>query len=314
MGAITMTYVAGPGERCGAGALAVAAAVVLGLCGFPHSTLAYTAAGDRLFPATAVLPQIAPGDEFYNWGWTVPLAGGSVGAPERASNFSAVYSKTITERLGITVEDTWMRIDRVGRSQLQGWNNFEAEMKYLAIDSQPHEFLLTLGLDREFATGAQRIGAPPKGATEPRVYLAKGLGDLDIGYLRPLAVTGQAGYQFADAPPRGDRVNLGFVVEYSVPYLQSKVNSFDLPEIVRGLTPMTEVSIGLPSGRSFGARTTVMFSPGVSYAGEGWEFHLAALVPATRATAAGAGVIAQLHLSLDYLFPDTIGRPLFSER
>jgi hypothetical protein len=244
----------------------------------------------------------------------VPLAGGPIGAPERASNFAAVYSKTITERLGITVKDTWMRIDRVGRSQLQGWTNFEAEIKYLAIDSQPHEFLLTLGLDREFATGAQRIGASPKGATEPRVYFGKGLGDLDIGYLRPLAVTGQAGYQFADAPPRGDRVNLGFVVEYSVPYLQSKVSSFDLPEIIRGMTPMTEVSIGLPAGRSFGAPTTVMFSPGVSYAGEGWEFHLAALVPATRATAGGAGVIAQLHLSLDYLFPDTIGRPLFSER
>jgi hypothetical protein len=311
-----MTHVArpGPAVRWGAGVPAVAAAVVLGLCGFPRGTLAYTAAGDRLFPATAVLPQIAPGDEFYTWGWTVPLAGGPVGAPERASNFAAVYSKTITERLGITVEDTWKPIDRVGRGRIQGWTNFEAELKYLVIQSQPQEFLMTLGLNREFATGAQRIGASPKGATEPRVYFGKGFGDLDIGYLRPLAVTGQAGYQFADAPPRGDRVNLGFVVEYSIPYLQSKVSSFDLPEIIRGLTPMTEVSIGLPAGRSFGAPTTVMFSPGVSYAGEGWEFHLAALVPATRATAAGAGVIAQLHLSLDYLFPETIGRPLFSER
>ena len=92
------------------------------------------------------------------------------------------------------------------------------------------------------------------------------------------------------------------------------MHSFDLPEIIRGLTPMTEVSIGLPAGRSLGSRTTVLISPGVSYAGEGWEFHVAALVPATRATAAGAGVIAQLHLSLDFLFPDTIGRPLLSER
>ena len=75
----------------------------------------------------------------------MPLAGGPIGAPERASNFAAVYSKTITERLGITVKDTWMRIDRVGRSQLQGWTKFEAEIKYLAIDSQPHEFLLTIG-------------------------------------------------------------------------------------------------------------------------------------------------------------------------
>ncbi len=309
-----MTHGAKRRERGGAGALAVAAALVLGICGFPGSALAYTAAGDRLFAASAVLPQIAPGDEFYTWGWTVPLAGGPVGAASRASNFGAVFSKTITERLGIVLEDSWCPVERVGKGPVFGWRNFNAEVKFLAIDNHPHEFLLTLGLHREFATGAQRIGESPKSATEPRIYFGKGLGDLDIGYLRPLAVTGMVGYKFSDAAPRADRVNLGVVVEYSVPYLQSKVQSFDLPEIIRGLTPMTEVSIGVPAGRSFGARTTVLISPGVSYAGEGWEFHLAALVPATRATAAGAGVIAQLHLSLDFLFPDTIGRPLFSAR
>jgi len=300
-------------KRCAAGTAAILAALLI-----PAATArdarAYTAVGDRLFSATAVLPQIAPTDAFYTWGWTAPLAGGPVGSPDRASNFSAVLNKTLTERLGIVVEDTWMHIDRIGKSPLTGFTNLNTEVKFQAIDNQPHEFLLTLGLDREFATGALRIGSSPKGATEPRIYFGKGLGDLDIGYLRPLAITGQGGYQFADAPSRPDRVNLGFVVEYSVPYLQSKVQSLDLPEIVRGLTPMTELSIGLPAGRSLGSRTTVMISPGVSYAGEGWEFHLAALVPATRATAAGAGVIGQLHLSLDFLFPDTIGRPLFAAR
>jgi hypothetical protein len=39
-----------------------------------------------------------------------------------------------------------------------------------------------------------------------------------------------------------------------------------------------------------------------------------ALVPATRAIGNGAGIRAQFYLVLDYLFPTTIGRPLFSLR
>ena len=297
-----------------AGALAIAAALI-GACLPASDCLAYTAAGDRLFPASSVLPQIAPGDEFYNWGWTVPLAGGPVGSPNRASNFAAVYSKTITERLGITAVESWFRIDRRGAPALHGFQNLETELKYLAIDDHPHEFLLSLAVDREWGgTGAQQIGATRSGATEPRLYFGKGLGDLDIGYWRPLAVTGQLGYQIGDTTSRPNLVTAGLVVEYSIPYLQSKVQTVPLPEFIRGLTPLTEVSFATPAGRSFGARTTLLFAPGVSYAGEGWEFLLEALVPATRATGAGAGVRATLHLSLDFLFPDTIGRPLLSAR
>jgi hypothetical protein len=301
-------------NRWRAGALAVAAGLIGG-CLPAGDCLAYTAAGDRLFPATGILPQIAPGDEFYAWGWTVPLAGGAIGVPDRASNFGAVYDKMITERLGFHAQDSWFRLDRRGAGALHGFQNFETELKYLTIDDHPHEFLLSLGVNREWGgTGAQQIGAARSGATEPRIYFGKGLGDLDIGYLRPLAVTGQVGYQIGDTTSRPNLVTAGLVVEYSIPYLLSKVQTVPLPEFIRGLTPLTEVSFAAPSGRSFGARTTVLFAPGVSYAGEGWEFLLEALVPATRATGAGAGVRAQLHLSLDFLFPDTIGRPLLSER
>ena len=101
-------------------------------------------------------------------------------------------------------------------------------------------------------------------------------------------------------------------MQYSIPYLQSKVQSLDLPDIIRGLTPTTEFVFSTPTGKSFGARTTALFGPGVSYAGEGWELAIQALIPATRATGRGIGVTAQLHLSLDFLAPDTIGRPLFS--
>jgi hypothetical protein len=286
---------------------------------FPTGALAYTAAGDRVFPATLVLPQIAPTDEFYVWGWTLPLGGGAVGAPDRISTFNAVYAKTITDSLGVVINSgalNYTRIDRVGAGSLSGFQNFDTELKYLAITNQPHEFLLSLGVDREWGgTGAARVGASPSGATTPRVYFGKGLGDLDIGYLRPLAVTGLVGYQIADTHPRPDLFTAGFAVEYSVPYLQSKVQTLDLPEFIGGLTPMTEVSFTVPAGQSFGARMTALIAPGITYAGAGWELGIVALVPANRSTGnGGVGVKAQFHLSLDFLFPDTIGRPLFTER
>jgi hypothetical protein len=296
--------------RCSAAGAVAAAALVLGLC---NGARAYTAAGDRLFPATLVLPQIGPGDEFYVNGSTLPLTGGAPGTNSRANNFSATYNKTITDRLGVVFEENYTTIGRVGQKTAYGWQNFDTAIKYLAIVDQPHEFLFTVGVDREFGgTGAARVGASNSGATTPAVFFGKGLGDLDIGYWRPLAVTGVAGYQIADTRPRPDRITPGFVVEYSIPYLQSKVQSLDLPEFVRGLTPMTEVSFTIPNGPSYGARTTALIAPGISYAGEGWELAIEGLVPETRATGKGLGAIAQLHLSLDYLLPDTLGRPLLS--
>lgn len=305
-----MSRLDGFGKGCRAGALAIGAGFLVAMFAFTHDAAAYTAAGDRLFPATVVLPQISPGDEFYLWASTQPFAAGS-----ELSEFNGTYMKTITENLGIVLQDTYTRFDASGVHPTYGFLNFDTELKYLAINNQAHEFLLTLGVDREWGgTGALRAAASPSSATTPRIYFGKGLGDLDIGYLRPLAITGMLGYQIADDAPRPNLVTPGFVVEYSIPYLQSKVQSLPLPEFIRGLTPMTEVSFTIPGGKSFGARTTALICPGISYAGQGYELLVEALVPATHATAAGVGVVAQVHFSLDFLFPDTIGRPLFSQR
>jgi hypothetical protein len=279
------------------------------------AAFAYTATGDRQFPAAVLLPQITPGDEFYLTYNTLGLGSSEFGTPDRQSDFTTTYMKTLTENLGIVLEETYTQIGQVGTGSLSGWQNFDGEIKYLALNVPEHEFLMTLGLDRETGgTGTTRVGASPSGATTPRVYFGKGLGDLDIGYLRPLAVRGLVGVQLADASPRPNLITNGLIVEYSIPYLQSKVHSFDLPDVIRNLTLVTEFSLATPAGKSFGARTTALVAPGFAYAGEGWEFALEALVPASRATGIGIGVTAQLHFALDFLLPETLGKPLFSSQ
>ena len=291
----------------------LAAGIVAALPG--QRAAAYTASGDRVFSATLILPQLTPGDEFYLNYNMLPLSSSGAGSANRSTNFTATWGKTITESLGFYVEETYTGIGIEGDGTQWGWQNLDGELKYVAVNNLAHEFVMSLGLDRETGgTGATRVGAFPSGATTPRLYMGKGLGDLDIGYLRPLAVTTLTGVQLADSAPRPDVFNQGLVVEYSIPYLQSKVQSFDLPDLVRNMTPITEVLFTAPAGRSYGEHSTALVAPGVSFAGEGWELGVEAQIPASRATGSGIGVTAQLHIALDFLFPSTIGKPLFSSQ
>lgn len=265
---------------------------------------AYTAAGDRIFPATLELPQIAPSDELYLTGGTTP------GHAARNSNLSVFYDKTISERFGVGITGGYDRIDPAAGPHKGGWQNLDLVAQYVAIVDPRHEFLLSLGLDRQFGgVGAQRVGADPVGATTPMVYFGKGLGDVDAGWLKPVAISGFAGYQLADTAARADAITGGLAFAYSMPYREALVRSDDLPALLRATTPMVELLAATPSR---GGSTTVTVAPGFAYAGEGWEFGIEATVPATEASGDGLGVIAQFHLALDYLFPETIGRPLLA--
>ena len=276
---------------------------------------AFVAAGDRVFPGTLILPQIAPTDEAYIQGAT-PFSGTPVPLVTRRTDGIWFFGKTLTERFGIRFRDVYSRLDPVGRSSRYGWQTLTANAQYEAVLDAPHEFLFSVGVDRQFGgTGAARVqprGFSAVGATTPSIYFGKGLGDLDIGYLRPLAIAGTFGYLIADKSPRPDVATAGFAIEYSIPYLESKVRALDLPDLIRGLTPITELFLTTPAGQPHGVANTALIAPGLTYAGEGWQFGIEAMIPMTRATGRGLGVTAQLHVWLDYFFPNGIGRPVFS--
>jgi hypothetical protein len=286
---------------------------------FPAPAHAFVAAGDRVFPGTLILPQIAPTDEAYIQGAT-PFSG-TTPVPLNTLNTRRTdaiwfFGKTLTERLGIRFRDVYTRLDPPGGSSRYGWQTLTANAQYEAVLDELHEFLFSVGVDRQFGgTGAgrvQRRGFSGVGATTPSFYFGKGLGDLDIGYLRPLAIAGTFGYLVADKSPRPDVATAGFAIEYSIPYLQSKVRAFDLPDLIRGLTPITELFLTTPAGQAHGTANTALIAPGLIYAGEGWQFGIEAMIPMTRATGRGLGVTAQFHVWLDHFFPNSIGRPVFS--
>jgi len=305
LGAMTRAFL--PPERRRWPALAFAAACPALL---PATAEAYTAADDRIFPATVLLPQPAPTDAVYVTPSTRPVPGGD------ATNLTGTFDELLTERLGVGVEEGYNWIGRNDASTLVGWQNLLAYIKYEAILDPPHEFLASIGAAHEFGgTGTNRVGASQTGATlVPTMFFAKGFGDLPIGYFRPLAVQGFATYQLSSGPSRPDNVLTGLAIEYSIPYLQSKVTAFDLPDVLRGMTPLVETLVVTPTRNRAGTTTSAVVAPGVAYSGQGWEFAIEARVPANHAAGTGVGVLAQFTVSLDYFFPDSIGKPIFAGR
>src|SRR6516165_2189219 len=109
-------------------AVAFAAACVLLV---PAAAFAYTAVGDRVFPATILLPQPAPGDAVYVTPSTRPAPGGDF------TNLTGTFDKTITERFGVGIQDGYNWIGRKDASTLAGWQNLNAYVKYETIFNPP---------------------------------------------------------------------------------------------------------------------------------------------------------------------------------
>ena len=155
-------------------------------------------------------------------------------------------------------------------------------------------------------------------STQPTAYTGKGFGDLPIGLLRPLAITGELGYQIQDVKinSTGDNlggtnaVNAGLSIQYSMPYLKAQVRDFGFPEFVNRLFPIVELTWSAPVNSPISAPTQFTIAPGVIYVARFRQFGIEALIPGNTATGTHVGVIAQFHIFFDDLFPNSLGKPL----
>jgi len=104
----------------------------------------------------------------------------------------------------------------------------------------------------------------------------------------------------------------GGSVQYSMPYLKSEIRDFQLPDFFNHLIPIVEAQLTTPVANNFGNNfvTTGTVNPGVIWVGSYFQVGLEAQVPVNRASGTGVGVLGQLHLYLDDMFPSTIGQPL----
>jgi len=274
---------------------------------------AHGIAGDRVFPATIVIDDPAVGDELSLPTFsTIHNSATSSGPGSREFDFGAEWDKTITDDLGFNINADYTSLHFDGGDSASGWQNPAFTLKYRAYVNPEHEFMTSVGLVRQFGGTGSAAVDDPVGSTTPTLYFGKGLGDLPIGLLRPLAITGELQYQISDWPnSKANQWVVGASLQYSIPYLQQHVKDMGLPGFIRRIIPLVEMSLDVPASGAPGGAVTGTIAPGVLYEGDAWQLGLEALIPATKATNTGIGVIAQFHLYLDDIFPKSLGKPIF---
>lgn len=310
-------------------------AIFLTCCVYIFSLVAWTGAawphgfaGKRFFPATLVVDDPFVADElslptvFY---FRNPASDESPATKETDIEFE--FSKIIFPNFGLSLNETLIHLQPEGDVSQTGFGNLEVGGKYQFFTNGPHELILSLGLAAEIGgTGRKAVGADSFTTFTPALFYGKGLGDLrdSLSVLKPLAVTGQLGVslptQAKSVTGTGDDTTTdwhphvlqwGFVVEYSIPYLQSFVKDVGLPAPFNRMIPVVELSFQTPLDRGQGGKTTGTVNPGIIWAGQFLQIGLEAIIPINGRTGKNVGVIGQLHFYLDDLFPKIFGRPLF---
>ena len=310
-----------------------AAALSAGAALSATPALAHGFAGAHMFVSTLLLddPNVADEASLPTFAWLPqPSDGGSTPA---LYGIGVEFDKRITENFGFAFSDGYQWLRLPGAKTANGWENLEATLKYKLYVNAPHEFMLSLGVSREFArTGANGsngavLGNDDSGSTAPTLYFGEGFGDLPVGWLRPFALTGVLDYRIADknlkvtgldpatgAPLFNNGVaNVwegGLSLQYSLRYLQTQVKDLGLPDFANRLTPLVELAWSSPASRPNQANTQYLFGVGVNYTAETYAVGIEALIPGNRQSGSHLGVIAQFHLYFDDLFPDSLGKPI----
>jgi hypothetical protein len=305
--------------------LAALAAGTMAYTGHAH---AHGFAGDHMFISTLLIddPNVADEASLPTFQFLPSAADG--GGTSYNYNLGYELDKRITENFGFAINDGYTWLTQPGTKTANGWNNLVITLKYKPYVSAEHEFMLSVGVQREFArSGANgsngaALGNDDSGSTGPTIYFGKGFGDLPIGPLRALALTGELTYTIADkglkVDPYGNALNNGnanawsggLSVQYSIRYLSSQVKDYGLPDFVNKLTPVVELSWSSPASQPNQTQTQYLWGIGVNYTATTYAVGLEALAPGNAATGSHLGVIAQFHLYFDDLFPKSLGKPV----
>lgn len=305
-----------------------APAALLALAFATDRAEAHALAGDRQFPVTLTLDDPGVADEASIPTFTYNRSGADGGpGPTHEYDFNFEYDKRITTNLGIAINYGYDVLQTNHDKTRTGFENLFVTLKDTVYVNAEHEFIVSIGLQREIGgTATEHTGGDRFGATTPLIYAGKGLGDLPVDLLRPFAVTGELGYTFADkalkvttAPDGSTSTNGGnnnawfggVSLQYSLPYLHEQVHDYGLPDFANRITPLVEVTWTSPATAPSNNGTAWTVAPGLIYSGDWFQVGIEALIPATRAAGTNVGAIAQFHLFLDDIFPNSIGRPIF---
>ena len=298
------------------GALACALALA------PRVAPAHGFEGDRFFPPTVQTNDPFATDEFSVGFQSFNNPPDASGTPKtREIDVSSEFDKEIFPKFALGISGTNVNLNpQYDQAPGQdGFDNLTVSAKYQLWENGPHEWILSLGGEAELGgTGSRSLGVDSFTTWTPSLYFGKGFGDLpnELKYARPLALTGTLGVSIPghssnpDGSFNSDVLQWGFALEYSLPYLAQHVEDTGLPRPLRDLIPLVEFTNSTPLDRQPGPSTGTI-DPGILWEQPDFQIGAEAVIPVNPHTGANVGVVVQVQIYIDDLFPKIFGHPIF---
>jgi hypothetical protein len=286
--------------------------------------------GDRYFPST-LATTVPTAADFFNPPSYVRLP---ATATARETDIPTTYSKLITPDWGVTFTETYRIQERANAPTRSGFDNFVIGTQYHLYVNPEHQFIFTIGGTAAIGgTGSSKV-ANPFSTLTPTVYVGKGFGDLpdSMAWLRPVNVTANVGVALPTQSttlspttlPTGatavtETVNPNILLwSFALEYTLLTTNSYfgsdgKVRRFPQGWVPLVEFALTTPLNGPNAGLTTGMVNPGIIWVDRYFQFGVEAIVPVNVRSGSDIGVRAQAHLYLSEIFPDTIGKPIFSK-
>jgi hypothetical protein len=293
------------GSRWLAASGAVFTAIGMSTC----STQAHGFVGDYFFP-----PTIATDDPFATDELLLPSVS-YIKAPgnpaTQVTDIGFEFDKEILPHFALGVSGDYLYQKPDGLGQSAGFDDFSLSAKYQLWQNDTHQVIFSVGaLWQIGGSGSKQVGADSANVFTPTLYFGKAMGDLpdSFAYARPFAVTATLG---EDIPTSAEPNNLewGIALEYSLPYLQQQVKDIGLPQPFKNMIPLVEFAMASPENRG-GGYTTGTINPGILYEQKYFQLGAEAQIPINSASGHDVGVIVQLEIFIDDIWPKVFGFPL----
>jgi hypothetical protein len=281
----------------------------------PTSSWAHGFAGQRFFPTTFQVDDPFISDEFSVLINGVKQPGDE---PNKLTSVEIDYSKRILPNFGLEFSEAYEHLGSNGDGSANGWDNLGIGAKWQFLTNAPHELIMSVGTDFDIGgTGAHQV-SDSFTTISPAFFFGKGMGDLpqSMNFFRPFAITGVIGPSFpTESTSGGERIpttlTWAFTLQYSFIYLQSFVKDIGLGKPFNRMILVAEFPLETCMSADCKGQVTGTVNPGVVWCGKYMEFGVAAQVPINSRSGSSVGILGLIHLYIDDLFPDSLGRPIF---
>ena len=282
--------------------------------------------GDRFFPPTIQTDDPFATDEF-SIGYSSFNNPADSGDKTREIDIGSEFDKEIFPKFALGISGTYINLEPSKHTadgfaappSQDGFDNVTLSAKYQLFEDPAHEFIFSLGGEIDLGdTGSKGLGLDSFTTYTPTLYFGKGFGDLPdaLQYFKPLALTGTIGESIpgesanSDGTFNSDTLQWGLALEYSLPYLQQHVEDVGLPRPCRDIIPLVEFSLSTPTDRH-GETTTGTINPGLLWEGRYCQLGAEAVIPLNAHTGPDVGMVVQVQIYIDDIFPKIFGHPIF---